>query len=172
MRNAFALMMVAAPLIAACGMAEEPLVPELKGRWEVLSNLAKPQPERVRVAGPAQPDATTKDDCRLMYVTFSKQAITVYTLGVPVPLFHIADMKREGQRLSLTVRSEPRKSAPASKLVLLLRDGGVRFDDIFDERGRSVKFDRLPEGHASRRNGATTVGEASQLLLDVRPCRA
>jgi hypothetical protein len=170
-RKVIAILSVVAPLLAACGKAEEPLIPELKGRWEVLGNLAKTQPERVRVAGPAQPDATAKDYCRVMYVTFSKHAITMHMLGIPLSLFSIADMKREGSRLTLTVGDSP-KSRSDGRLVLLLRDGGVRFDDIFDERGRSMKYDRLPDDHASRRHGATTIGEATQLFLDVKPCKA
>jgi len=161
---------VLAPSLAACGKAEEPLIPELKGRWAVLSNLAKTQPERVRVAGPAQPDAAAKDYCRVMYVTFSKHAIAMHMLGIPLSLFAIADIKRDGPRLTLTVGDSP-KSTSHGLLVLLLRDGGVRFEDIFDERGRSVKYDRLPDDHASRKHGATTVGEATQLFLDVRPCQ-
>jgi len=163
---------VLAPSLAACGKAEEPLIPELKGRWEVLSNLAKTQPDRVRVAGPAQPNASEKDYyCRVMYVTFSKHAITMHMMGIPLSLFHIADVKREGPRLTLTV-ADSAKSTSHGRLVLLLRDGGVRFDDLFDERGRSVKYDRLPDDHASRKHGAATVGEATQLFLDVKPCKA
>jgi hypothetical protein len=170
-RKVFAILSVVAPLMAACGKVEEPLIPELKGRWEVLSNFAKTQPERVRVAGPAQPDATAKDYCRVMYVTFSKHAITMHMMGIPLSLFHIADMRREGPRLTLTV-ADSAKSASHGRLVLLLRDGGVRFDDLFDERDRSVKYERLPDDHASRKHGATTVGEATQLFLDLKPCTA
>jgi hypothetical protein len=131
-------------------------------------------PERspsARVAGPAQPEATAKVYCRFVYVTFSKHAINVHTLGIPLSLFSIADMKREGSRLTLTVGDSP-KSTSHGKLVLLLRDGGVRFDDLFDERGRSLKYDRLPDDHASRKHGVTTIGEATQLFLDLKPCTA
>jgi hypothetical protein len=106
-----------------------------------------------------------------MYVTFSQHAITMHMMGIPLSLFHIADMKREGPRLTLTV-ADSAKSASHGRLVLLLRDGGVRFDDLFDERDRSLKYERLPDDHASRKHGATTVGEATQLFLDLKPCTA
>jgi hypothetical protein len=106
-----------------------------------------------------------------MYVTFSKHAITMHMLGIPLSIFAIADMKREGSRLTLTV-ADSAKSTSHGRLVLLLRDGGVRFDDLFDEHGRSLKYERLPDDHASRKHGATTVGEATQLFLDLKPCTA
>ena len=49
--------------------------------------------------------------------------------------------------------------------------GEVRFDDILDGRGQSFKYARIPDDHAARRNGATTVGEALQQALDVKPCK-
>ena len=56
--------------------------------------------------------------------------------------------------------------------MLLLRNGEVRFDDIFDETGRSVKYERLPDGHPFRSKGATSLGEALGLVLDAKPCKA
>lgn len=170
MRKVLVAMLVVAPLVAACGRAEEPLVPELKGRWDVLSKIKSER--AVRVSSQAQPVAV--DSCRAAYITFSKRKITMHTMGVALPVFHIADVKRDGQRLIITGGDSERNTSasPHGKLVLLLRNGEVRFDDIIDERGRSVKYERLPDGHPLRSKGATSLGDGFQLVLDVKPCKA
>lgn len=170
-RKIFAAMLVVAPLLAACGRAEEPLVPELKGRWDVLSKI-KSSDRAMRVSSQAQPVAV--DPCRAAYITFSKRKITMHMMAVALPVFHIADVKRDGQRLIITGGDSERSTSatPHGKLVLLLRNGEVRFDDIIDERGRSVKYERLPDGHPLRSKGATTLGDGFQLVLDVKPCKA
>lgn len=171
MRKVFVTMLVAAPLLAACGMAEEPLVPELKGRWDTLSKIKSERP--VRVSSQAEPVAS--DPCRTAYMTFSRRKITMHVQGTSIPVFHVADVKRDGQRLTITGGAVSGKNSSVSahgKIVLLLRNGEVRFDDIFDETGRSVKYERLPDGHPLRSKGATSLGEALGLVLDVKPCKA
>ena len=173
MRKVFAAMLIVAPLVAACGMAEEPLVPELNGRWDVLSKFKSDR--TVGMSSRAEPQPAAVDTCRAGYITFSKRRIAMHTLGIPLSIFHIADVKRNGQRLTLTGGMDSGKSpsaSPQGKLVLLLRNGEVRFDDIIDENARSVKYERLPDGHPLRNKGATTLGEGLQLLLDVKPCKA
>ena len=163
-----------APLMAACGKAEEPLLAELKGRW-APPVTAKAMTERPRVQQVSQQSSTPqKPDpnyCRIMHMTFSKQRIAMNLLGIAVTVFHITDMKREGSRLVLTGNADGSKDPRAQgKLVLLMRDGEVRFDDIYDESGRSIRYERLPDDHRMRKHGATTVGEAMRQILDVKPC--
>src|SRR5262245_20796791 len=168
-RKVFVAMLVATPLIAACGRAEEPLVPELKGRWDVMSKFKSDH--TVGMSSRVEPVRT--EGCRVGYITFSKRKIAMHMMGVPLPVFYVAEAKRDGQRLILTGGMDPDKNArPQGKLVLLLRNGEVRFDDIFDEGGRSVKYDRIPDGHPMRSRGATTLGEAMGLVLDVKQCSA
>jgi hypothetical protein len=38
------------------------------------------------------------------------------------------------------------------------RHGGR--DDIYDERGRSLRYERLPDDNRMRKHGATTLGDA------------
>ena len=171
MRKVFVTMLVVAPLLVACGMAEEPLVPELKGRWDTLSKIKSERP--VRASSQAEPVAS--DPCRTGYMTFSKRKITMHMNGISIPVFHVADVKRDGQRLTITGGAVSGKDPSASahgKIVLLLRNGEVRFDDIFDETGRSVKYERIPDGHPLRSKGARSLGEALGLVLDVKPCKA
>ena len=172
LRKIFAAMLVVAPLIAACGMVEEPLLPELKGRWDMV-NLAKMQAARVqRASSSAQPAAV--DHCSISHVMFGKSRVVMRAFGLSIPLFYVADVKRDGQRLILTGGMDSEKNASASnvKLVLMLRNGELRFDDIFDERGRSAKHARIPDDNYMRRHGATTLGEGLQVILDLKPCPA
>jgi hypothetical protein len=88
-----------------------------------------------------------------------------------MPLFYIADVKRDGQRLIVSGGSDSNKTIHG-RIELLLRNGEVRFDDVYDETGRSVKYERLPDGNPARRHGARTLGEAFALFIDARPCKA
>lgn len=169
MRYAMLTLLLLAPLVAACGKAEEPLIPELQGRWAPpTTSKAMEQPRVQQVSNPPKQDPNF---CRILHVTFSKERIALNLLGIGVTVFHISGMKREGQRLILSGTPDGDKNPAAQgKLVVLLRDGEVRFDDVYDERGRSLRYERLPEGHAMRKHGATTVGDAFKQLLDVKPC--
>ena len=157
------------PLLAACGKVEEPLVPELRGRWDLLSNLAAAS--AVQVAGPMQaaPQPASGDRCTFSYVSFAKSGIYLHALGMRMPFFHVSDTKRDGQRLIVTGRVGATMSQ--GKLVLLVRKDEVRFEDVFDETGRSIKYERIPDDNPARRQGARTLGEAMQLILDLKPCK-
>jgi hypothetical protein len=170
-RRVVATMLVVAPLLAACGKAEEPLIPELKGRWDIIS-LHKLQEARGTVgSGTRQPN--TSDNCAVSYVTFGKSRIVIRLLGLPVPVFHVIDTKVQGQRVILTGGMEANsKPSESGKLELLVRNGEVRFDDLIDERGRSIKYERIPDGHPLRSKGANTLGEAMQMFLDLKACKA
>jgi len=168
-RKIFVSLLAVAPLLAGCGKAEEPLIPELKGRWDMLSNFSAAI--AVRVAGPAQPvpQPARGDRCAVSYVTFAKSGIHIQAFGMRHPVFQVSGTKREGQLLTLTGRISP--VTPEGKLVLLVRKDEVRFDDVFDETGRSIKYERVPDDNPARRFGATTLGEAMQLILDLKPCK-
>jgi len=173
-RTVFAIMLVVAPVLAACGKAEEPLIPELKGRWGLVS-LHKMQEARSTVgmgnASSNAPKRDTSDNCNISYVTFGQQRIVMRMVGIPIPVFQVADVKVLGQRVIVTGGADSNPSNHV-KLVLLLRNGGVSFDDIIDETGRSIKYERIPDGHALRSKGATTLGEAMELFLELKPCKA
>src|SRR5262245_40519353 len=76
MRKVCAAMVVVAPLMTACGPPEEPPIPELKGRWDVLSLAKASQSQRAqRVANSSQPAAS--DNCNVAYVSFSKRGVVM-----------------------------------------------------------------------------------------------
>jgi hypothetical protein len=169
MRKAAVVILLAmAPLLAGCGQDGEPILPELKGRWDVISlhNMTQgtvgqsAQPQRVSSASPAI------DNCSVTYVTFTKQGVVLRTLGIPMTVFPVTEAKRANARIVLTA------GANGGKIMLLMQNGELRFDDVVDPRGRSLRYERLPDGHNLRGKGATTVGEAFGLLLDLKPCKA
>jgi hypothetical protein len=163
-------LLVVAPLLAACGRMEEPLTPELKGRWDLVSLHKMQQAGTVGSSRATQPD--TSDYCALSNVTFGRTRIVMRLMGLPVPIFHVADVKVMGQRVIITGGMQPNPPPnQQGKLELLVRNGGISFDDIIDERGRSIKYERIPDGHPLRSKGANTLGEAMQLFLDLKPCK-
>lgn len=171
-RKVFATLVLLAPLLAACGAAEEPLLPELKGKWApptIAQAMLSDQMRTQKVS--ATPAKEDKNFCRILSVTFSKQRISLNLLGIGITMFHITDAKREGSRLILSGSPDGDKDPRAQgKLVITMQNGQVRFDDIYDERGRSIRYERLPDDHRMRKHGATTVGDAMRQILDVKPC--
>lgn len=165
--NAALLLFSLSPLLAGCGSGEQPLVPELKGRW------TSPQLVKVmRYANEADPLKASPgtDACSATYVTFGLGYISTKFHGYGTPIYDVAEVKREGARVIVT--GIERYNGRPGKLVLLLRNGEVRFDDIYDARGRSIKYERLDNENRLRKYGATTIGEAMSLYLDVKPCTA
>jgi hypothetical protein len=170
MRKTVIALLVLAPLLAACGKAEEPLFSELKGRWAPPS-MAQAS-DKIRAQQISNPGMVDKDICRIMHVSFAKKRIVMSMMGVGMTLFHIMDAKREGSRIIITGTADGDKNPAAQgKLVLLLRDGQVRFDDVFDERGRSLRYERLPDDDRMRKHGANTLGDSMKLILDLKPCQ-
>jgi hypothetical protein len=174
MRKTILGLALLAPLLAACGAAEEPLLPELKGKWAPPTTAQAMLSDQMRTqkvsATPAKED---KNFCRILSVTFSKQRIAMNLLGLPLTVFHIRDVKRDGNRITITGSADNDSNPSAQgKLVLIVRNGEVRFDDIYDERGRSIRYERLPDDHRMRKHGATTLGDAMRQILDVKPCPA
>jgi hypothetical protein len=170
MRKIFPLMLVLAPLLAACGKDGEPIIPELKGRWDVISLHKMTEQtmrqwtvgQATRVSNSSQP---MFENCSVTYITFTKQGVVLTTLGIPMTVFPVAEAKRANARMILT--------APGGgKIMLLMQNDELRFDDVIDPQGRSRRYERLPDGHQLRAKGANTIGEAFGLLLDLKPCKA
>src|SRR5262245_44221611 len=137
-------------LAQACVPGNDPLLPELKGRW----------------SAPAQ---TASGDCRNEYVIFEKYGVLVYMHGQVTPVFMVTAVKREGARLMLNAHAPLIAGGHTGRIELLLRNREVHLDDVIDERGRSILYERFDNDQA-RRLGITTVGDIFRLLLDVKPC--
>jgi hypothetical protein len=157
-------------LLGGC-LAGEPLAPELKGRW------AAPKAASLRLAlladrtSSPQPVAVKDDaDCRDQYVRFEKRGIILYMDRKVHPLFAVQDVKREGERFILT-GSAPVPGGHSIKIELVLRRGEIRFDDVVDQRGRSIRYERF-DNEQARRLGVTSIGDVFRLLFDLKPCRA
>jgi hypothetical protein len=172
-KPAVVILLALAPLLAGCGQDGEPILPELKGRWDVISlhNMTQGtvggtvgQSSGAQRVSNASPSAF--DNCSVTYVTFTKQGVVLRTLGIPMTVFPVTEAKRANARIVLAA------GANGGKIMLLMQNGELRFDDIIDPRGRSLRYERLPDGHQLRSKGANTIGEAFGLLLDLKPCKA
>jgi hypothetical protein len=170
MRSVILAAFILLPLLTGCSL-DEPLAPELKGRW------AAPNATKLRYALLADrtqqpvpvPSAMTVD-CSQQYVTFGKKrGISLHIDGKIHPLFVVRDVKRERSRLILAGQAPLTAGGQSAKIELKLRNGEVRFDDIVDERGRSIRYDRF-ENEQARRLGITTIGDVFRLVLDLKPC--
>src|SRR5262249_9747985 len=136
MRHALISSVLLLPLLTGCLPSEDPLAPELKGRW------AAPNANKLRAAlladrgvKPAPTPASTNDDthCRDQYVMFNrKRGITLHINQQVKPLFAVSEIKREGARFIFTGKA-PVFGAEQSKIEIVLRNGEVRFDDIVDQ---------------------------------------
>jgi hypothetical protein len=157
-------------LLGGCIPAQDPLLPELKGRWSA-PNAAKLRYALAaeRYANPPAPIAS--GDCRNEYVTFEKHGVALYMNGQVNPLFIVQAVKRDGSRLILDGNTPMVAGGHKARIELVLRNGEVRLDDVVDERGRSILYDRF-ENEQARRVGITTVGDVFRVVLDVKPCRA
>ena len=170
MRKAVFSSILMLPLLG-CLPGGDPIAPELNGRW------AAPNASKLRAALMADRLQTTpaavKDDasCREQYVTFDrKYGVAFYVNHMINPLFVVKDVKRDGSRFILSGRS-PIPGAEQSKLEIIVRNGEIRFDDIVDQHGRSIKYDRF-DNEQARRAGITSLGDIFRLVLDLKPCSA
>ena len=174
MRMAVLSSILMLPLLAGCLQKEDPIAPELKGRW-AAPNASKLRAALLadRLTNPAPTPAAAKDDtsCREQYVTFDRtRGITLYMDQKLNPLFRVKDVKRDGARFILT-GSAPVPGGQDSKIEIIVRNGEVRFDDIVDKRGRSIRYERF-DNEQARRVGINTVGDIFRLVLDLKPCNA
>src|SRR5262249_18001443 len=115
---------------------------------------------------------TPAEMCRAAYVTFGKRSVRATVFGNRVPLFSIESAKREGSRVILTGRVNKNSAESAARIELVLRNGEVRFDDIYDTTGRSIKYERLPDDPGMRSAGVTALGDLLGLMLNVKACPA
>jgi len=155
-------------LLGGC-LAEEPLAPELKGRW------VAPRAAHLQLAlladrtGALPPVAAAADaDCRVQYVRFEKRGIMLYKDRKVYPLFAVREVKRERSRFILNV-STPFPGGELMTIELVLRNGEIRFDDVIDHRGRSIRYDPF-DNEKARRLGVSTTGDVLRLLFDLKPC--
>ena len=175
-------------LIALCvllaGCTDNPLLPELSGRWAPLKGATA----RLVLASnnssvPITPP-NLADLCRSEYVTFQRFNASRDFLGAVFlhrddrrdPALMVAQAKREGDRIILTGRepSNPLIGSGPARLELVLRNDELAFDDIIDHRGRSVRYDRIksPDPTRTYRAGITTIGDVYRVLLDLKRCTA
>jgi|SRR5581483_8212522 len=171
MRGIVASLIVLVPLLAGCTF-DDPILPELKGRWTAPAMIkAMEERRRVEKVSMKTPAPTTQAEmCRTVYVTFGKRSIRASVFGNRVPIFSIDSAKREGSRIVLTGRIDKSNAESAAKIELVLRNGEMRFDDIYDATGRSIKYERLPD--EARQFGVHALGDLLGLMLDLKPCAA
>lgn len=153
-------------LLTGC-MGDRPLLPELKGRW-AASNAAVVRYAlltRTPTEFP-QPDATAV--CRTDFITFEKKRIALHSRGETTALFSIRAFKRDGSRLILT-GDTPLPSGKKTQLTLVLEGDTVRFTDIIDRDGRSLKGKQL-NYKSAKRAAVNTVNDIFQPTLNVKRC--
>ena len=147
MRTGFLATTLLLPLLGGC-MGDDPLVPELKGRW-AAPNASKIRyalmAERLDAAGVGQGRSQLPGSVRHV-----RQMRHPAPYGPEDVSAVMRDVKRDGSRLILSGNA-PVPGASEAKIELLLQNGEVRFDDIIDERGRSIRYDRF----AARRRAAS-----------------
>lgn len=153
-------------LATGCVEAKDALLPELKGRW------ATEHAARIRMAatGDTRAPQGLQELCRTDYVAFDKRAITLHSAGKANPFFVAREVKREGRRIIFT-GGVPVLGSSESRLEIMLYDGEIRFDDISNERGRSLRYQRF-ENPSAREIGVKTIGDVFRLTFDLKQCKA
>lgn len=177
------LVALSAVLLAGCVPGGDPLLPELKGRW------APERGAQVRVAmAPANASIpitapSTKELCQSEFVTFSKGSIApgasgavfLHRGGRRLPIFVVRGTRRDGERIVLAgqVTNLPTGDGQA-RIELILRNGAITFDNLFDHRGRSIRYDlfKAPDPLGARRANIATVGDVYRMLFDLKRCPA
>jgi hypothetical protein len=179
------LVALSAVLLAGCVPGGDPLLPELSGRW------APERGAQVRVAA-ASANASvpirapsTKELCQSEFVTFSKGPTTPGTLGAVflyrnggrLPMFVVREAKRGGERIVLTGHDhlfDALAGENQGRIELILHYDAITFDNLFDQRGRSIRYDlfKAPDPLGARRANVTTVGDVYRMLFDLKRCAA
>jgi hypothetical protein len=168
-------------LLAGCTQDGSPLFPELKGRWAPEKGtrarlVLASKDSSVPIVAP-----TLKELCENEYLTFEKYQGTDFNGGVILhrkgnreTVFMIANAAREGARIILTGQEpgNPLAGPGRTRLELVLRNGEVAFDNLFDQRGRSVRYDsyKAPDSVSQQRAGLNTIGDLFRVLFDLKPC--
>jgi hypothetical protein len=178
----FPVLIALSVLLAGC--TDNPLLPELNGRWAPLKGVTT----RLVLASnnssvPITPP-NLSDLCRSEYVTFQKfnasrdfaGAVFLHRNDRREPTPMIAEVKRQGDRITLIGREpfNPLVGTGPARLELILRNGELAFDDIIDPRGRSVRYDRIksPDPIRTYRAGINTIGDIYRMLFDLKRCTA
>ena len=131
------------PLLAGCFPADEPLALELAGRWAAPNAgrlRAVLTAERLELPLPTSAAISVAASCREQYVMFHKRrAITLYIDEQIKPPFLVNEVRRERARLILTGKTPLAAGWEWSQIEIVLRNGDIRFDDLVDKRGRSIR---------------------------------
>lgn len=179
------LVALSAVLLAGCVPGGDPVLPELKGRW------AAERGAQVRVAVASTSGSipikapTAKELCQSEFVTFSKGpiapgmlgAVFFYRGGGRVPMFAVRGAKREGERIILAGHDHLYNAMTGEgqgRVELILRNDTITFDNLFDQRGRSIRYDlfNAPDPLGARRANVTTIGDLYRMLFDLKRCTA
>lgn len=99
------------------------------------------------------------------------RGITLYIDQQIQPLFLVQEVKRDGPRLILTGKTPLAAGWEWARIEVVLRHGEIRFDDIVDKSGRSIRYERF-RNEPARRAGISTIGDVLRLVLDLKPCNA
>jgi hypothetical protein len=150
--------------LAGCSPKDDPLLPELKGRWAAEAAVKLRSGLRPADKTPA----STQELCRTDYVTFGKRAVTLHSGGQAKPFFVVREVRRDRSRIIL-VGAAPVFGADSSSVELVLRNGEIRLDDVIDERGRSVRYQRFENAEAQQ-TGVRTIGDLFGLVFDLKAC--
>src|SRR5262245_33126099 len=190
------LIVISALLLAGCVESDNALLPELKGRWAPVRSA---QVRAVLASNNSSVPAavpSVKELCQSEYITFQKYRAGSDFLGrvvlyrkerdpterEPVLLrngdtgYLVKDAKREGDRIILIGQepNHPLAGSGQTRLELVLRNGEISFNDIIDQRGRSVRYDRIKTEDPVRaqRAGIVSIGDMFRLVFDLKPCLA
>jgi hypothetical protein len=156
--------------IFGCSLGSEPLLPELQGRWSA-PNAVKLRYAFSAERFPSSPVLPPKGDCREGYIQFEKRSVTHYKNGQSSPVLMIENVKRDGARISIAGSAPLVAGGTRTQIDLMLRDGEIRFEDIIDDQGHSIRHQRI-EVEQVRARGVTTIGDMFRLVFDLVPCRA
>jgi hypothetical protein len=154
-------------LTAGCLPSEEPLMAELKGRWAAM-HAVKLRHVMGQDSYPAAAEPTTREVCRSDYVTFGKNGIALHGQGKTTRFFVAQVVRRDSPRIILQGRG-PMPGSDKGRIELILGNGEVRFDDVIDERGRSLRYDFF-NADGAQKAGIRTIGDVYRLAFDLKQC--
>lgn len=160
--------LLVAMLLLLGGCFEDPLLPELKGRWS-SEQLARIRSSLLTNGSASASEPNLKDVCRTQYVTFDKRAVTLHSDDRAKPFFMVREMRRDGSRLVL-VGASPFMPIADFRVDLVVGNGEIRFQDISDIAG-SFRDARSHQNEKARRLGTETAGEVFRLFFDLKSCR-
>lgn len=162
-------------LTAGCLPQEQPLLPDLKGRWAPERGVEM----RVAVASSGssagtsavRPTPSLREMCENEYVTFRKGAVVLHRGRQTETVFMVREARREGARVVLIGRepNHPLAGSEDARIELQVRGSEISFQDVIDNRGRSLRYDRFDNPQAAKA-GVHFVGDVFRLMFDLKSC--